>query len=577
MGAFWTYSWWLIPPALVLFAWIYPKLGNRWLLPIEKAATRLSAKKKLTILMAAVTVVVVRVTILWAMPVPVPAVHDEFAYLLEADTFLHGRLTNPPHPLSTYFETFHVLQHPTYQAIYPPAQGAVLAVGRLLGHPWIGVLLSAALMCAAMTWMLQAWVPAPWALLGGILVLLRIVLFTYWVESYWGGALAATGGALVLGGFRRLVHHRRPLNGFLMGLGLGLLAVSRPLEGAIFCVPVVIALAAWFLSLPGEEIWRTGERLVPPLLLAPCLALIFVGYYNHRVTGHALVFPHVLDQRLYEPLLPFAWQSVPPRHSYANPQFESFYNGWILSEYQQPWLLLSWNKLVDWCRFFVGWILVLPALALICVIRVRRTRLPLVVLLWCCAGLLAVVYFEPHYAAPMSAAFVILLVQAMRHLRQWKLRGRPLGIFFSRLVILMLLARAATFTVEAHRYSWDDWSRSRLRVMKQLESMPGKHVAIVRYAPDHNVHHEWVYNGADIDGAKVVWAREIPGMNMNPLLEYFGDRKAWVVEADLVPPKLENYSSSPQVLLCTSRSDREETLLCFSPTRQSCSHSCRRY
>lgn len=55
---------------------------------------------------------------------------------------------------------------------------------------------------------------------------------------------------------------------------------------------------------------------------------------------------------------------------------------------------------------------------------------------------------------------------------------------------------------------------------------------MVRYDEDHNIHDEWVYNGAEIDGAKVLWARELNGEQNAKLFAYFKDRQIWLVSPD---------------------------------------------
>ena len=183
--------------AAVAFGW--PRLGSGFFSRIERAFGQLARRRGLAVAVVGFTALLLRLAILPVCPVPHPFITDDFSFLLAADTFASGRLTNPTPAMWTHFESIQINMKPTYMSMYFPAQGLVLAAAKVLtGHPWYGVLCMSALMCAAICWMLQAWLPPGWALLGGMLAVLHIGLFSYWINTYTGaGSISALGGALV--------------------------------------------------------------------------------------------------------------------------------------------------------------------------------------------------------------------------------------------------------------------------------------------------------------------------------------------------------------------------------------------
>ena len=543
----------------LIIAGFFPTTGDRSFSRIEKLGSRLAGRRGLAVFSISVLAILARVSFLGIDPIPVPQVHDEFSYLLAADTFAQGKLTNPPHPMWVFFDTFHVNQHPTYMSKYPPAQGGVLALGERLGNPWIGVLLSVGAMCGAILWMLQGWLPPRWALLGGLLVLLRFGLFNYWVDSYWGGAAAATGGALVMGAVPRILKRQRPRDALLMGLGASILANSRPFEGFVFCLTVACFLGVWLIR-SGSPSWRiTLPRVIVPVMAMLILTATFVGYYNWRVSGNPFVLPFTINNRAYMTTPLFVWQKARAPLPYANQQFSDFYNDENRGDWMF-WFKSGGRRLLEhlaqeigsfldaylWPQFLVLLLVAVPSL-----LHDRRMRFPFAQSIICLLVSLTGIWFWPHYLAPLTATLFLLVVEALRHLRQWGFARRPVGIGLSRVIVLFSVAMVPFHAIQAIRNPeslslFVTRMPERAVIAAQLEALPGEQLVIVRYSDDHSPHEEWVYNRADIDHAKVVWAREIPDVNIHPLLEYYRGRRVWLIEPDASSPRLSPYSPSAE-------------------------------
>jgi hypothetical protein len=551
---------------LIVGAYFLRRFPCGWFAPAEQLLSRLARRRALAVLVVGVLCLGVRAALLPNSPVPQPGIHDEFSYLLMGDTFAHGRVANPTHPMWIHFESLHIIQRPTYGAMFYPAQGLVLALGQVIGgHPFVGVWLCAGLMCAAICWMLQGWLPARWALLGGLLAVMRLGACSYWANSYWGGALAAIGGALVLGALPRIKRRARMREALLMGLGFAILANTRPYESLFFCLPVGVALFAWMLGAKGPPLRHSFLQIVLPLGLVLAAAAGCMAYYFWRTTGSPFRTPYLVYLDTYMAVPYFPWQHLNLNRVYHHEVLENFFlHGWqIYCHYharRHPFEVLA-EKVSDTYRFFLGPALALPLVVLMALNPRQFLRKSIAgktgfFVAVCGAtfiGLALPIYFNPHYAAPMTAAIYALVLQAMRYLRLWRWRGKAVGPGLVRAIpvicVLLFLLRAAApqlhipTPVEWH-YTWDSehfQNLDRASALAQLKRYEGNQLVIVRYNQYHDTANEWVYNRADIDKAKVVWARDMSDSDNAELIRYFPQRRVWLAEPDLAPPRLSPY------------------------------------
>jgi hypothetical protein len=568
---------------ILLLALLRPTLGANLFASAEKSFSAFAQRRTASVILCAGLAIAARAAALPIIPATNPSVHDDFSFLLASDTFAHGRLANPPHPMWKHFETFHVIWHPTYASMYQPAQGMVLAVGQLLtGRAFWGVCLGLALMCGAICWMLQGWLSPNWALLGGILLAMRLSMFTYWSNSYYGGQVAAFGGALVLGALPRMKKansaRQAAAMGILMGLGLGILANSRPYEGLILSLPIAVALLFWMFSRgPAEQ--RASQSAQPrttpraqivPAISALAITLIlcgaFTSYYFWRVTGSPFRFPYQVNRQTYAIAPYFLWQSLRHAPNYDHQVMENFYVNVEIPMFRETQSLprLIGNeagRVEEFWFFFLGPLLTIPLLLGIAGIpyglRWRdidpNTRFLLSVFGISVAGLAIDVYFAPHYVAPMLGVVIALFLLAFSRARRWTLRGKPVGLFLTRTCILAsLLMPFSRFALSALHLpepvdrpqtccssTPGNWYRAGIET--KLESLGGKHLVMVRYTPAHNPVNEWVYNRANIDASPVVWARDMGASDNEELLRYYPDRRIWLVQPDANPPSLGPY------------------------------------
>jgi hypothetical protein len=515
----------------------YPALSTKVIGRFHVSASRVTPY----ILAAMLLPLVLRLALLPWRPPPDPHFHDEFGHLLVADTLTAGRLANPPHPLWRHLETIYVLQQPTYSSIYSIGQGIILAAGKaLIGNPWAGVLLATVLMCGATSWMLFGCLPPSWAAVGGLLAALDYGLAEYWVDSYWGGAFCAFGGALLFGALCRLRKSPSKAMAVIAGLGWSIVWLIRPFESLL---PFIFAwgfIAAFMIREPRP--WRRWLGPIVLVLSVQISAGFVTALHNRAVTGSFTTLPYHLSQQAYGVPQSFLWQRAIEEPAFRFAELKDMY--WWQRRAkdranEQP--IRRYRAVLSgaWKFFVTPWYSV-PIVLLLFLLKDRDV--------FVCSGMMACAltasalypFFFPHFIAAYSCVIFFLIIRGIMMLFQWSFCGKAVG----RLVALFLMLGGCMMgpmrptldlSPNAHLAGF------REQISERLMGLGGRHVVFVRYGANHSFHDEWVYNAADVDASRIVWCRAMGPTDDVEVTRYYKDRQMWVVDVDRDAVRVSRY------------------------------------
>ncbi len=492
-------------------------------------------------------VIALRLALIPLLPVPIPIVTDEFSHLLLADTLLHGRVANPTHPFWQHFESLHIIQQPHYVSSYFPGHALVLAAGILALHSaWAGVLAECAAFLAILYWALRGWMPSRWALFGVLLAALRFAIGSYWVNAYHGGFLPAAGGALIFGAFARLHKRASFSQGLVLGLGLAILAGTRPFEGLAFALP--------FVALLGRDLrnrFSALARIAIPAVAVAGVAVVGLGVYFTHVTGSPFVTAYQISQKTYGWPMSLAW-TPPPRIEHRHIELARYYR-YEIGEHEKvdgpvDFVEYLTFRLQEYWRFFLGPALTLP---LIMLGRVwKRRRFLFAGLAGCLSAVLLEGAASPHYLAPAAAVIVAILVECCRHLYASRIRILPMLPAVMALVLVLRIGAETAGVPYTQKLNFQSWccrvegNLNKARIATKLQQIPGDHLVFVKTKTDALNLFQWIYNDADIDHSRIVWARDLGAERNQQLQAYFEGRQVWLADPNVEPATCVRYDAA---------------------------------
>jgi hypothetical protein len=405
--------------------------------------------------------------------------------------------------------------------------------------------------------MLRGWTSPGWSLAGAGLAVIEFGPLSSWMNSYWGGMPAAAAGCLVFGALPRL-HRGLRKDAIALGAGLAIHLLLRPYESVFLLLAVIVFLVAELRR--GAEWRRLGEAvLVAACIAMPAIALTLAQ--NKEVTGSWTTLPYTISQYQYGVPTSLTVAANPVPHLPLTPQQQMDYR--MQTSFRPAHgetvrtFLERLEYRVRYYRFYFLPPLFIALLGFLPALREWRFAWVAVTLGLLALGTNLFPAFQLHYIAAATCLFVLMSVTGLERISRWSLRGQPVGLELAGIIFLLCAAHflfwygvhaAEPSPASADLRTYETWDainhgnpERRIAVNQQLEDVPGKLLIFVRYSQLHVFQEEWVWNAADPESARIVWARDLGDVENQELLRVWPDRKALLFEPDASPMRLTQY------------------------------------
>ena len=305
-------------------------------------------------------------------------------------------------------------------------------------------------------------------------------------------------------------------------------------------VAPAVFFAIWLLR-PSAEQRTRFLKVGLPCVAVLAVGAIFLGLHNRAVTGDPWRSGYVEYESKAPGAPPFIWQdtTATPANLRITEQVRLRIDLGDYREMRRHWLrtmlgratTLTLDVYLPHAAFAL--LLLLAPFGL----RDWRERLAASSAIPVIGAIGVSSFYLPAYVGPAVPPLVLAYVAGCGVLCRWSLGRRPVGRAALAAVLVMMGALGAWRVVhrgesESEYASPIHWTRKRAAVEAQLAAQPGKHLVFVRYGEQYRSQNEWVQNGADIHGAKLVWAHDRGKVDNEELLRVESDRTVWLLIVD---------------------------------------------